>query len=818
MLYANIAVDFPGEGARTFTYSVPDDMALTEGDIVWVPFGPGIRQGIVMGFDRHTDVEEIKPISAVTAGGPFVSKHLLPAAIWIADYYRANLFTTLSLMLPPGSSSRLRSWVSIGEPHSELTKREKQVIDYVRAHEKTPKSRTARRLGYGGAAVVDSLIRRGDLVSESEWEKPRVSSVFTRRYRSGKKHEQLDRIKNEQKNLRKNRRVDLVEWASNGGVATTKNQLNDQFGQAASKWALDAGVIVEEQIRKDRDPLASYVFQQEFAHDPTPAQKSAIDEIVTQVLAAVPAETPVDRRFLLHGVTGSGKTEVYLQAIEACLAAGKRALFLVPEIALTPQTITRIASRFPGKIGVLHSGLSIGQRYDQWWRIKNGELPIVLGSRGAIFAPLKDLGLIVIDEEHEWTYKQGDQSPRYHARSVAEFLSQSTGAPLVVGSATPDIETYRASVSDRYRRLSLPDRVREPNGVSPQTALAKVEIVDMRNELDDGHFEMLSRPLIDAMAQTIERGLKTILFINRRGSASFVQCRQCGVVRHCKRCDSALTFHRASPGGKRKDGRLVCHYCSYSVKAGSNCPACGGSQMTRSAPGTEMAVKTVEQYFPGVEVLRWDSDSAKSALDHQRIMDQFSKSDASVLVGTQMVAKGLDIPSVTLVGVLSADTGLAVPDFRAHERAFQILTQVVGRSGRGQTDGRAIVQTFNPDHYAIQAAADQDYQYFYETELRMRADQANPPFTRIVKLTHAANDYDRAKVEADRLFRELEEVRENHGETSTEIIGPSPGYPLRIRNLYRWQILLKGSRPEALIDLVSPGNIWSIDVDPINIS
>lgn len=240
--------------------------------------------------------------------------------------------------------------------------------------------------------------------------------------------------------------------------------------------------------------------------------------------------------------------------------------------------------------------------------------------------------------------------------------------------------------------------------------------------------------------------------------------------------------------------------------------------MTRSAPGTEMAVKTVEQYFPGVEVLRWDSDSAKSALDHQRIMDQFSKSDASVLVGTQMVAKGLDIPSVTLVGVLSADTGLAVPDFRAHERAFQILTQVVGRSGRGQTDGRAIVQTFNPDHYAIQAAADQDYQYFYETELRMRADQANPPFTRIVKLTHAANDYDRAKVEADRLFRELEEVRENHGETSTEIIGPSPGYPLRIRNLYRWQILLKGSRPEALLDLVSPGNIWSIDVDPINIS
>jgi len=613
------------------------------------------------------------------------------------------------------------------------------------------------------------------------------------------------------------RRAELLKWFQSGKIARTKSSLNEQFGGAAVKWAFGEGLLHIRKIRRDRDPLADYFFQQEFAHSPTPVQRSAIDAIVTQILAPKPAKNPSDRQFLLHGVTGSGKTEVYLQAIEACIAAGKRAIFLVPEIALTPQTLQRIASRFPGKVGVLHSGLTIGQRYDQWWRVKNGDFPIVLGSRGAIFAPIENPGLIVIDEEHEWTYKQGDQAPRYDAREVAGRISENTGATLVLGSATPDISSYRAALAGRYQLLELPKRV--GSGEIDQTSaaastMAKVDIVDMREERADGHFDMLSRKLIDFMRDALADGGKVILFLNRRGSASFIQCTDCGIVRQCKRCDTALTFHRDNNDSRAQNGRLVCHYCNYSVSAGSKCPTCGGKQMRRSSPGTQMATETVRQYFPGVEVLRWDSDSARTAADHQRIMDEFVASKASVLVGTQMVAKGLDIPSVTLVGVISADTGLAVPDFRAGERAFQVLAQVVGRSGRGAWEGRAIIQTFNPEHYAIQAAADQDYQLFYETEIRLRAAQANPPFTSMIKLMHSAGNADVAKNEAARFARELAEVRESHGETGIEVIGPTPAYPLKVRNMYRWQILLKGSHPERLLELAPPGSLWTVDVDP----
>jgi primosomal protein N' (replication factor Y) len=702
----------------------------------------------------------------------------------------------------------------------ELSRREQQAVGYVVENERAPKSRVARRLGLGGTPIVDRLIRQRILHAESEWERPRVAAVYANRIELAVTDPVATELIAEHSDGRSFRRAELLRWFRSGKVAQSKSALNEQFGASAVKWAFDEKVLKIQKIRRDRDPLANYFFQQEFAHSPTDQQRTAIGEIVTQVLAARPSENPSERQFLLHGVTGSGKTEVYLQAIEACIAAGKRAIFLVPEIALTPQTLQRIASRFPGKVGILHSGLSIGQRYDQWWRVKNGDFPIVLGSRGAIFAPVENPGLIVIDEEHEWTYKQGDQAPRYHSRAVAERISAETGATLVLGSATPDISSYRAAKSNRYRLLELPDRVGQEHNADSAVAIrtmAKVDIVDMREERSDGHFEMLSRKLIDSMRVALQDGGKVILFLNRRGSASFIQCLDCGQVRQCRRCDTALTFHRDSDDPRAQNGRLVCHYCNYSVRAGGACPICDGKQMRRSAPGTQMAVETVEQFFPGIEVVRWDSDSARTAADHQRIMDEFVGSDAGVLVGTQMVAKGLDIPSVTLVGVISADTGLAVPDFRAGERAFQVLAQVVGRSGRGAWQGRAVIQTFNPDHYAIQAAADQDYEYFYDTEIRLRAAQANPPFTEMIKLMHSANTPEVAKAEADRLANELRQARESHGETGIEVIGPTPAYPLKLRNMYRWQILLKGSHPERLLELVPSGSLWTIDVDPASL-
>jgi len=839
MMFAEVAVDFPDEHSRTFTYSIPDGMNAVEGDLVWVPFGPRTLQGVLFELTDtpRTDIDKVRPIVGRTIDGPFIAKHLLITARWVAEHYRTTLFTAATLLLPPGASSRLRTWVTVQENPSivgvvddqstQLNRRENQALTYVRDNVKVPKSRVARRLGFGGVAVVDRMIRQGIFQAESSWEKPRVSAAYTNRIELASSNGELEEFLKSRDLERSPRRGELLGWFQKGHVAKTKTELNKQFGSAAVKWAFEENLLATKKIRRDRDPLADYFFQQEFAHTPTELQKNAIDAVVGQVLSVSPSVNPADRKFLLHGVTGSGKTEVYLQAIEACIAAGNRAIFLVPEIALTPQTLQRIAARFPGKVAVLHSGLTVGQRYDQWWRVKNGDFPIVLGSRGAVFAPVENIGLIVIDEEHEWTYKQGDQAPRYHARAVAERISEQTGAVLVLGSATPDIASYRAAKSGQYQLLELPDRVgrdRLGSQTSRQSISVvgpNVEIIDMRDERADGHFEMLSRALIDSMRVALSENGKVILFLNRRGSASFVQCMDCGKVRQCRRCDTALTYHRDADGNRRgsgqsgsKTGRLMCHYCNYSVRAGGACPSCDGKQMRRSAPGTQMVAQIVGQYFPGIDVVRWDSDSAKTAVDHQRIMDEFIESDSSVLVGTQMVAKGLDIPSVTLVGVISADTGLAVPDFRAGERAFQVLAQVVGRTGRGAWEGRALIQTFNPEHYAIQAAADQDYKLFYDTEISLRASQANPPFTNLVKLMHSAGDEQIARSEAERMVAELTTTRETHGETSVEVIGPTPAYPHKLRNLYRWQILLKGPHPERLLEIVPPGSLWTVDVDP----
>ena len=829
MQFAEVAVDFPDVRTRTFTYSVPDDATISQkisvGDLVWVPFGVRTVQGVVFKLCKipETEIDSIRPIAARVYGGPFITKHLVQVAHWVSAYYRTTLFGACLLLLPPGASSQLKTSLMVGVATRTLSTREQQALDFVASHSKVLKSRVSRHLGFGGKPIVDRLIRQKILRSESVWERPRVSAVYTNRIELNASKDLIEKLVSEYLTGRSSKRADLLSWFQLGNIAVTKSSLINRFGVAAVNWAFSENLLVIRKLRRDRDPLERFVFQQEFAHSPTQKQKKAIEEIVTQVRSNQLEARPANRRFLLHGVTGSGKTEVYLQAIEACISVGKQVIFLVPEIALTAQTLRRIGSRFPGKVGLLHSGLTIGQRYDQWWRIKNGDFPIVLGSRGAIFAPIEDPGLIVIDEEHEWTYKQSDQVPRYHARKVAEQISDRTGATLVLGSATPDIVSYRAAESGLYRLLELPDRLgghpvthsNDSTIDSRSRSLAKVDIVDMRQERAEGNFEMFSRALIEAIGKTLESDGKIILFLNRRGSASYVQCVDCGVVRKCRRCDIPFTYHLDKPSKSKTRGKLICHHCGYTVRVGSKCSKCGGKQMRRSAPGTQMVVNTVENSFPGVDVFRWDSDSARTASDHQRIMDEFVSSKASVLVGTQMVAKGLDIPRVTLVGVISADTGLALPDFSAGERAFQVLTQVVGRSGRGAWDGRAVIQTFNPEHYSIVAAADQDYRMFYDTEIRMRASQAYPPFTKMIRLNYSAISSDVAKTEAKRMSSKIVKLREAHGETGTEVIGPTPTYPLKVRNMHRWHILLKGSQPDRLLELANVGPNWTVDVDPM---
>jgi primosomal protein N' (replication factor Y) len=519
------------------------------------------------------------------------------------------------------------------------------------------------------------------------------------------------------------------------------------------------------------------------------------------------------RRFLLHGVTGAGKTEVYLRALQAAVELGKRAIVLVPEIALTPQTVRRFAERFPGRVAVIHSGLSDGERHDQWHGIRDGRYDVVIGARSALFAPQP--GLIVVDEEHEWTYKQHDPPPRYHAREVAEQLARITGATLVLGSATPDVVSYHRAQSGHYRLLRLEERVRATVAADGRVELATgpalppITVVDLREELRTGNRSIFSRALQLALRRTLDRGEQAILFLNRRGAAGFLQCRDCGYVPECSSCDVALTYHRDSD-------RLVCHQCNRRRRVPGQCPVCGSARIRMLGVGVERVEEETRRLFPEARVLRWDRDVTGRRGAHERILAQFLAGEADVLVGTQMLAKGLDLPFVTLVGIVSADVGLHLPDYRAGERSFQVLTQVAGRAGRAALDGQVILQTYTPEHPAVEHAARHDYDGFYRHEVELRRRAGYPPFSRLVRLLFQHTSATYAFEEARRVERLLREERDRRG-LDIDIRGPAPAYVARIRGRWRWQIVLRGLDPAELVrDLAVPPG-WSIDVDPVTL-
>ena len=822
MQFAEIAVDFPDDRARTFTYSVPEGLDVTPGDLVWVPFGSQLLQGVVFLLEEGSPERETRPIVSVVEGGPFISTARLRVAEWVAKYYRTTLFIACSLTLPPGARTRLRTWVRLSDkaaqlsldPENSLRPHEERVVRSLSDGEWARKDRVARSLGRGGVVTVDRLMRRGMLAARHEWERPRAHAVFRDVVTLAVSPEEASRLRSEFSGTRSEKRADLLAHLQRQPATEIRSQLAKRFGTGAVKWALESGAAALKSERVERDPLSGFVVQQQFPLDPTPDQQAAI----AAINASIDRREGLAGRFLLYGITGSGKTEVYLQSADYCLRRGKRVLVLVPEIALTPQTLQRFASRFPGLVALLHSGLSDGERFDQWWSVQEGRYPVVLGSRGAVFAPINNLGLIVMDEEHEWTYKQHDQTPRYHARDVAERLAAETGATLVLGSATPSITSFRRAERGDLHLLRLPERPPQITGFTEGMAAggrARVRVVDMREELKAGHTEILSRDLLDSMKRSLDAGGKTILYLNRRGLAAFVQCVVCGLMRRCRRCDNTLTHHSAGP---ETPARLECHFCGYKVKATTACPACGGKSVRRTGPGTERVAEVVKAYFPRAGVLQWDSDTARTFKDHMRLLEKFASSSTRVLVGTQMVAKGLDIPSVTLVGAVTADIGLGVPDFLAAERSFQVLAQVAGRAGRGPYGGEVVVQTMQPDHYAIEAAAAQDYEWFYEREMELRARHDMPPYSRLIRLLYTGHDATEAHETAYETTGRFERRRQVSGLSDVQVIGPTPAFPFRVRDMFRWQIVLKGSKPEAVLDEEPVGQGWSVDIDPVSLT
>ncbi|MCB8917942.1 MAG: primosomal protein N' [Ardenticatenaceae bacterium] len=546
-----------------------------------------------------------------------------------------------------------------------------------------------------------------------------------------------------------------------------------------------------------------------------------------------PAPAP-PRPVMLHGVTGSGKTEIYMRAIEFALQQGQQAVVLVPEIALTPQTVRRFAARFPGRVAILHSRLTDGERYDTWRRARQGLFDIVVGPRSALFTPFANPGVIIVDEEHDNSYKQTPPvpPPYYHARDTAIALGQQTGAMVIMGSATPDLVTYHHARAGRYQLLELPKRVmghrqriesqasrlhvtpryRQDAG-DPQDSLTiplpPVQIVDLRQELRAGNRSVFSRALQTALTETLARQEQAILFLNRRGTATFILCRDCGHVLRCPRCDVPLTYHRPRM-------MLTCHHCGRREAPHQECPNCGSRRIKYFGLGTEELEELVQQQWPEARIVRWDRDTTAGRDTHEQLLASFINQEADVLVGTQMIAKGLDLPLVTLVGVISADVSLGLPDMQTGERTFQVLTQVAGRAGRGLLGGQVIIQTYQPEHYAIQAAAEHDYTSFYLEEIRFRTRHNLPPFRRLARLLISDPVNERAQRAAEEMTRALRLHIREKALGATELLGPTPPFFSRIDGRYRWQIILRSPDPNRLLAGFSIPRPWIVDIDPVS--
>ena len=615
-------------------------------------------------------------------------------------------------------------------------------------------------------------------------------------------------------------------------------------GNLADLYALaEQGLIILGESEVWRDPVDQLDFQLSVPPPLTQDQMEAWQTIKAILRQSAQGEPTAP--ILLHGVTGSGKTEIYLHAVQETLALGKRAIVLVPEIALTPQTIRRFAGRFPGQVGLLHSGLSQGERYDTWRRARADELSVVVGPRSALFTPFNNLGLIVVDECHDDTYYQSDPEPRYHARDAAIAYARLAGAVCLLGSATPDVVSYYRSRKQpktalsyqRYNYHSLPSRIlahREAveaqmerirtkstgdetptsryqllEGQVEMQELPPVEVVDMREELKSGNRSIFSKSRYTALQQVLNAKQQAILFINRRGAATYVFCRDCGYTLKCPQCDVPLTYHS-------QENRLMCHYCGYTRKMPQTCPHCGSQRIRQYGTGTEKVEAEVQTQFPGIRTLRWDYDTTRRKGAHDLILSHFSAYRADVLIGTQMLAKGLDLPLVTLVGVILADVGLNLPDYRAAERTFQILTQVSGRAGRSPLGGKVILQTFQPDHYVIQAASQHDYEAFYQREIAYRRQLGYPPFLNLVRLEYRDLNPQRAEDIAKSMGKKIKTWIKEEGKRATSMIGPVPCFFSRQKGYYRWQIVLRGPDPKALLrgrNLTK----WKLSVNPPNL-
>jgi len=862
--YAEVAV-FPHRVPLTkrvpaaYTYLVPDEWPTVQpGMLVLAPFGTQrdfdrLVSGIVVRVTTQPpEFPRIKPLETLLHATPVISPAHLELAQWLSETTVEPLSNCVRLFAPPGQAVHSDIEYALVERDAALpkfTKVQAELIDLLR-------TRGPLRAGQINAAFgqrdwqkpIGRLIDQGWVMQHQVLPAPSTRGKRIKLAGISANPIEPDAIPLGRTAETKQRRRSILAFLQSRHTALEVDWLlAETGGTSADLEFLEGKGLIEFRYREVlRDPLADKLFAP--AEPPVLTQDQAQAWNVIQPQLALSTSALV---YLLFGITGSGKTEIYLRAVDEVLRQGQQAIVLVPEIALTPQTIRRFAARFPDRIAVWHSELSLNERYDTWRRVQLGEVDLVIGARSALFLPFAKLGLIVLDEEHDGSYKQSDSGslhdlpvrfPLYHARETAVELARLTNATVILGSATPSLEAWSRAQRGEYQLLTLSRRVLGHTQVihaqeeqfhiaaksyhpaevesARYTDLPPVDIVDMRAELKSGNVHLFSRRLQQALTDVLQRGEQAILFMNRRGQSTFVMCRDCGEVVQCPRCDSPLTYHEPLDSGQSPGiapTALICHMCNHREPQPKVCPKCGSTRIRYFGSGTQKIESELVSMFPGARTLRWDRDTTTGKGAHEMILQRFSEHQADVLVGTQMIAKGLDLPLVTLVGVISADTSLHMPDFRASERTFQLLTQVAGRAGRGLLGGRAIIQTYAPDHYAIETASQHDYAAFVKHELAFRQATNYPPATRLARLLVRDAKADRVKAEAEQVANELDALLTKRGAPRGSIIGPAPCFFAKVRDEYRWQIVIRHSDPASIVKEMRLGMNWRIDIDPLNL-
>ncbi len=818
--YAEVA--FPLRVAQTFTYRLPlalrDDARV--GARLLVPFGRKLLTGYIVALHAELDpgvevaVDEIKDAEELLDAEPLLTPEVLDITRWISDYYAAPWGEVLKAALPAGLNSSIDQILSVTpEGRDELarlsarhlTTAKARALHFIAGKTETTLRALAREIDESRAAKVARDLERAGWITFAH--RPKSGSARAKRRKAARLLPPEEHRNGSARALTAAQHRIIEALLANGGEMLFAELLESAGASASTVQTLERRRVVEVFARDvRRDPLANAALPSTDEFTLTEPQSAALGEIEAALAGKSYAA------FLLHGVTGSGKTEVYIRAMRAALKQGRTALMLVPEIALTPVFSRRLRAHFSDAVAIFHSSLTIGERFDEWSRLKRGEARVVIGTRSAVFAPVSDLGIIIVDEEHEASYRQ-QETPYYNGRDTAVVRALKERAVVVLGSATPSLESFHNASGGKYRYLRLPHRIGD-------LGMAHAEMIDMREVFkESGRHQVFSDQLLAAVEETHARGEQSIILLNRRGYSSFVLCRSCGERIQCPQCDVTLTFHRG-------DNCLICHYCGHRAPTPSQCPACRGQFIYFIGEGTEQIEEILRKRFPTLRIARLDRDTTSRRNLYEHAILRFAAGELDMLVGTQMIAKGHDFPNVTLVGVVSVDAGLALPDFRAAERAFQLITQVAGRAGRGELAGRVLIQTFHPEHYALRHARAQDYEGFYQEEIRYRKNLSYPPFVALASLLVHGEDLTRVQASAAGLRRALDKANTDR---SCRILGPAPAPLSRLRGEHRIQILLKSrSRPRmrAVLDVALADaeatrecdlRAVNVEIDPVNL-